>query len=189
MPPDKSVPRMKILEIGPGKKAARGPARDTMDCRADLEPTLVARWGFERIPATDETYDLVVARHVLEHVPWYLTVGALTEARRILRPGGRLRVWVPDLEKLLQARAERRCGDGWRRYNRRSDSMLWFNGRLLGYEGRGRGPENWHRAVFDNEHLTRCFDQAGFVEVQALPPTAGRHGWIDLGVTGKRPAR
>jgi predicted SAM-dependent methyltransferase len=63
-----------------------------------------------RLPFRDGCAELVVADHVLEHLPQRFAVAALLEARRVLRPGGRIRVGVPDLlaycEKYLEADAK-----------------------------------------------------------------------------------
>ena len=45
------------------------------------------------LPLGDGTVDVVIASEILEHIPNYLTV--LEEARRVLRPGGRLCISVP----------------------------------------------------------------------------------------------
>ncbi|HLH10871.1 MAG TPA: class I SAM-dependent methyltransferase [Methylovirgula sp.] len=63
---------------------------------ADLNPahaTLVL--DIEKIALPDESYDIVVASHVLEHVD---DKRALAEVRRILRPGGFAIIMVPIVE-------------------------------------------------------------------------------------------
>ncbi len=49
----------------------------------------------------DNSADLVYACHVLEHFPLDQVGRALWEWRRILKPGGVLRLSVPDFDKLL----------------------------------------------------------------------------------------
>ena len=93
----------RYLEIGPG--AARlGNDWATLDCqpRAGLVD-YVCPWGDEPLPFADETFELVYAAHVLEHVPWFYTVAALGEARRVLRGSGTIEVHVPDLDVLIRA--------------------------------------------------------------------------------------
>jgi len=48
----------------------------------------------DSIPADSNTYDVVIARHVLEHC--LDTVETLREWKRVLKPGGRLIIAVPD---------------------------------------------------------------------------------------------
>jgi hypothetical protein len=69
--------------------------------KADLAP---ARSDIERIDATslpfaDGSYDVVIANHVLEHIPDYAR--ALSEFFRVLRPGGFAVLQTP-YSKLLQ---------------------------------------------------------------------------------------
>jgi predicted SAM-dependent methyltransferase len=49
------------------------------------------------IPENDNVFDIVQANHVLEHLPFRETTKALKEWFRIVKPGGRLEVRVPDL--------------------------------------------------------------------------------------------
>ncbi len=61
---------------------------------ADLSrPRVALRLDLEHIPCSDESFDVVIATHVLEHV--HSDRGALAEIVRILRPGGSLIAMVP----------------------------------------------------------------------------------------------
>ncbi len=55
------------------------------------------------IPFADETFDVVYHSHVLEHFPKAWGEFFLQECLRVLRPGGLLRVVVPDLENIVRA--------------------------------------------------------------------------------------
>ena len=144
----------------------------------------VCVWGADPIPFVENTFDIVHSSHCLEHIPWYQTVDALREARRVLKPGGRMEVWVPDFAYIVKCYHEGCCGDRWRRYNKHGDFMRWVNGRLFAYE---RGNEqNFHRAVFDRPYLEQCFREAGFTTVTALdePRSKGHPPQLQLGVGG-----
>lgn len=46
-----------------------------------------------QMPFADNTFDLVVANHVLEHVPnWF---ESFKEMARVVKPGGYVEVWIP----------------------------------------------------------------------------------------------
>lgn len=51
------------------------------------------------LPFPDAHFEVVYHSHVLEHLPRSAAPSALREQRRVLRPGGVLRVAVPDLEQ------------------------------------------------------------------------------------------
>lgn len=55
-----------------------------------------------RLPLSDNTVDLVYSSHFLEHIPRELAGDFVQECLRILKPGGILRLVVPDLEYLCR---------------------------------------------------------------------------------------
>ncbi|GFK94871.1 hypothetical protein NNJEOMEG_02719 [Fundidesulfovibrio magnetotacticus] len=52
-------------------------------------------------------YDVVYTSHTLEHVPHFKIEQSMAEINRIMRPGGLLRISVPDLEKAARAYLEK----------------------------------------------------------------------------------
>ncbi len=67
------------------------------------------------IPFADNSFDVVYHSHVLEHMPKAWGEFFISECYRVLRPGGLLRVVVPDLENIARAYLETleaaRCGE------------------------------------------------------------------------------
>lgn len=174
---------MQKLEIGPGEHPL-GKDWDTLDCKGS--PTYLHDLRLLPLPISSDTYDLVYMSHVLEHIPWFQTINLLREIRRIIKPGGRVEIWVPDLRKLVDAylNPELVHADGWYKYNPEKDPIKWLNGRLFTY---GPGEENWHRAVFDSEYLARCLWKAGFAFPKLLEKPRGYdHGWINLGMWARK---
>ena len=55
------------------------------------------------LPVPDDTFDYVVSIHALNQVPFGEAVPVLEELRRVLRPGGALRLSVPDLDRAIDA--------------------------------------------------------------------------------------
>ena len=69
----------------------------------ELDPTLI-RWNLARgIPFEDETADVVYHSHFLEHLERDSALVFLRECHRVLKPGGIIRVVVPDLHLLISA--------------------------------------------------------------------------------------
>lgn len=65
-----------------------------------------------RLPLPDAHAVLVYSSHFLEHIPRDCVASFLAECRRILAPGGVLRLVLPDLENLCRAYlAHRECGE------------------------------------------------------------------------------
>src|SRR5215469_4978384 len=57
----------------------------------------------EKLPFGDGCVDWVYAEHLIEHVTPPVAIRWLTEVRRILAPGGLLRITTPDLRKYAQS--------------------------------------------------------------------------------------
>jgi predicted SAM-dependent methyltransferase len=55
------------------------------------------------LPYSDNSFDIVYASHVLEHLPPHVVEAFLQEIRRVLSVGGIIRLVVPDLESIARA--------------------------------------------------------------------------------------
>ena len=176
-----NLPVARWLEIGPGTTRLPG-SWTTVDCKLRKGVVdYVCRWGEDPLPFSAETFELVYACHVLEHVPWYRTVDALREVNRVLRPCGRIEIHVPDLDVLLRAVTERRALDDHTEegLNHELNWMHWVAERLF-HCGQA---EQWHRACFNADHLRWCLMQAGFQDIRLLRSERGTdHGMINLGM-------
>lgn len=71
----------------------------------DLAPGVagVERWSaFEPIPAPEGSVDVCYSSHMLEHLSPARAVAFVAECHRVLKPGGILRLVVPDLEGIAR---------------------------------------------------------------------------------------
>jgi predicted SAM-dependent methyltransferase len=57
----------------------------------------------EGLPLEDDSLDYIVSIHALPEIPYTDIVGTLRELRRVLKPGGVLRLALPDLDRGIQA--------------------------------------------------------------------------------------
>lgn len=66
-----------------------------------IDPEII-RWNLARgIPFPSDSFDAVYHSHFLEHLPRAAAKPFLTECCRVLKPGGTLRIVVPDLETIV----------------------------------------------------------------------------------------
>ena len=174
---------MKRLEIGPRDKPL-GRGWTTLDVVKRPSVNVVADWARPPLPFKAESFDLIYASHVLEHIPWFATQKVLREALRILRRKGSIEIWVPDFTVIVSGFLDHECKDPWRKFNKGGDYMTWVNGRLFSYGPR----ENWHRATFTEQSLRRHLQDAGFTQIKRLKKPRGyHHGPINLGLSGRKP--
>jgi SAM-dependent methyltransferase len=97
------------------------------------------------LPLADSAVDYVVSIHGLQDLPYLDVRPALKELRRVLRPGGVLRLGLPDLDRALDAHAR---GDRGYFYIPDTESVT-LSGKLIvqiTWYGSVRTPFNWEFA-------------------------------------------
>ncbi len=67
-----------------------------------IDPEVIVHDLREGIPAPDDSVDVVYHSHVLEHIDRDVAPAFLRECLRVLKPGGIIRVVVPDLERAAE---------------------------------------------------------------------------------------
>lgn len=114
--------------------------------------TVDRRCGMEIYPLAlpDNSAFEIYASHCLEHLPKADTLNAIRDWVRVLKPGGRLRVAVPDFNYAIQ----------------HSDHPH-FEGWIMG----GQTDENdFHHAIFVESKLRDLFYIAGLIDIQKFEP-------------------
>jgi predicted SAM-dependent methyltransferase len=95
------------LNVGCGPCTAPGWINlDTIAC-AGLDIRGDLRAG---LPLAAETVDCIAGIHLLQDLAWPDIAPALRELRRVLKPGGTLRLGLPDLDKAIHAYREGDAG-------------------------------------------------------------------------------
>jgi ubiquinone/menaquinone biosynthesis C-methylase UbiE len=184
------------LEIGPGPKPL--PGFEGLNIVPSKGVTHVCD-ASEKIPLPDNTFSIIYASHILEHIPWYKTEEVLKEWVRILKPGGTLEIWVPDGLKICKAfvdgelnNSNEYLDDKWFRGNPDKDVCKWASGRIFRYGNKGNDlyQSKWHVAIFSFRYLKKIFEQTGLINVRKMTSKEVRgydHKWINLGICGKKP--
>lgn len=85
------------LNIGAGNKRIAGWISIDADGNADVTCDIMS------LPLPDACADVAMAIHVLEHVHRWEAPAALAEWMRVLKPGGRLILELPDFDKCCRA--------------------------------------------------------------------------------------
>jgi predicted SAM-dependent methyltransferase len=111
----------------------------------------------------DRSVETIYACHVLEHFMRREAKQVLAEWFRVLRPGGILRLAVPDFSALVDEYVE----------NRQLGTVI---GPLL---GRQDGLYNFHHNVYDMATLSTELRAAGFTHIHRYDWRECEHAWLD----------
>jgi predicted SAM-dependent methyltransferase len=153
------------LQIGAGPNSVPGwlnTDRDPVEGHAYLDAT-------RRFPQPDGSLDYVWAEHTIEHFTWQQGLAMLKECQRVLKPGGRVRIATPDLERVagLLTNDDPIARD----YVRWSTETFLPNvdavrpAHVVNQLFRGWG----HRYLYDDETLAATMEQAGFSAPRRFP--------------------
>ncbi len=159
----RSKPRPYRLHLGCGKVRLEG----WVNLDAERVPGVVdvavdLRWG---VPLAAGSCELVFCEHFLEHLDPADGVRFLRECRRLLAPGGVLRVAMPSLDLILE---QAHLG-GW-------EAQEWL--KLPGLASVRTRAEmlniafRWwgHRWLYDREELHRRLGESGFDRIEDVEP-------------------
>jgi predicted SAM-dependent methyltransferase len=111
----------------------------------------------------DESVELIYACHVLEHFGRYEVFDVVSEWYRVLRPGGLLRLAVPDFEAAV-------------RYYLGHGDVRQVLGLIMGGQ---TTPYDDHRMIFDETNLGELLMDVGFTDIRRYDWRATEHSWLD----------
>jgi len=114
-------------------------------------------------PFEDNSCDIIYSSHLLEYFDRVEVSSILTEWNRVLKPGGILRVAVPDFEAMCNLYKE-----GYK--------IEKFLGPLFGKWGE---PPVYHKTTYDFSSLSKVLKMAGFKDINLYDWRLTEHAHID----------
>lgn len=120
----------------------------------------------ESLPMDDASVSLIYASHVLEHFGRYAYQAVLKEWFRVLKPGGILRLAVPDFAACAAIYYENGLENG----------LSGLVGLIIGGQ---RNEHDYHKMIFDEVFLRNDLLKIGFREVRLWDWRATEHTNID----------
>jgi predicted SAM-dependent methyltransferase len=141
---------------------------------SDLYPLSVSSIALDAtktFPIPDASFDYVFSEHQLEHIAYNQAVAMLRECRRILRPGGKIRLALPSLDRMLELFQPTRTD--------LQDKFIRYTAEFTWPAVQDPGPcfainsafMNWgHRFIYDRETLRKTLEATGFAQVRFFSP-------------------
>lgn len=114
----------------------------------------------------DSSVDLIYASHVLEHFGRYEVDAVLRGWYRVLKPGGILRVAVPDFAAVVELYEQEGLQEG-------------FSGLVGLVCGGQRNQYDFHKIIFDEAFLTFLLKKTGFRDIRRWDWRTTEHAHID----------
>jgi predicted SAM-dependent methyltransferase len=121
------------------------------------------------LPFTDGTFDFIYCEHMIEHIPYASGRGMLEECRRVLKPGGTLRIATPDVRFLFALYREDRS-------TLEAEYIAWSSVQFVGDKGPHTAlgvinnfMRDWgHVFLYDPDTLRQSMEAAGFLEITPM---------------------
>lgn len=120
----------------------------------------------------DAVFDGIFTEHTLEHLNYGQVARVLTECFRILKPGGRIRVIVPDLSIFADNYVQK--NDSW--FRDWEDAVLRPRGRTITTNMEALSfvtQEYGHRSAWDVQTMHEFLARAGFIDLRKCALRAG----------------
>ncbi len=175
-------PDRRLLQIGTGEIPTAGWLNTDIDPRAKGVTFLD---GARRFPLPDRTFDAMYTEHVIEHIPFEAGAKMLAESRRVLKPGGSIRIATPDLALLARLvtthTSDERPADptaqrylGWIAERFLEDPAQATPVHVLNHNVRSWG----HVFLYDEPTLRVALDRAGFTDIQRVGLGESEVDWL-----------
>jgi predicted SAM-dependent methyltransferase len=151
------------LQLGCGRQPISGWINLDLDDHAlsDVSCDLTAGLPF----CPDGVFDVIYSEHFLEHIERKGAIRLLRDCLRVLKPGGVLRIAIPELDKLItDYHTFAQHNDVNRMFDQELGGAFYTRGELFNIAMRAWG----HTYMYNEEDLTLLFKAAGFGEIRRV---------------------
>lgn len=152
------------LHVGCGTVKLKGWINADLDPRAQLVINIK-----HNLPFPENYLDRIYSEHVLEHVPVECGLAFMKEAYRTLKPGGIIRIAMPDLDDIVDGYT-----NGWKRF----DWVHWPGHKFIETKAEMINIAfRWwgHQYLYNSEELDRRLREAGFSAITFCDHGASEH--------------
>ena len=155
------------LQIGSGPTDVDGWLSTDVDPQSDHIVYLDAT---KRFPFDDNTFDYVFSEHMIEHISWPEGLLMLNECRRVMKPGGTIRIATPDLEVIIGL--YRRDGDPQNEKYIKwiTDNFIYIHVYKPSFVINNAFRRWGHQFLYDGELMEIAMQCAGFQHIQRYLP-------------------
>lgn len=156
------------LQIGAGP--TKSPDWLVTDIDVKLRRRTIYLDGTKRFPIPDASIDYVFSEHMIEHIPYPAACAMLKECFRVIKPGGRIRLATPDLDKYMDLRTRdlsevQRAYIEWNTKTFLPPDTPVAPIFVINNQFRNYG----HQFLFDETCLRDAISKAGFVDIKRMP--------------------
>lgn len=176
------------LNLGCGDFPLDGDGWINVDASRHVPADLYLDVVRDSLPFDDDTVEEVYAGHLLEHVARPDVPRFLGEVRRVLRPGGRFGVVVPDTREVLRRYV---LGEPapveWPQGHHRDLRDLDEACAMLIFSDEQESPHRW---AYDRTTLRRVLERHGFTVTGEIAPRDPRipvPAWYQFGLDAEKP--
>jgi predicted SAM-dependent methyltransferase len=166
----------KYLQISQLKKLQLGTSNNVLDgwLNTDIFPyhdSVVYLDATKRFPFDTDTFDYILAEHMIEHIEYQAAQVMLRECFRVLKPGGRVRFATPDLRVILalhsrEKTAAQRNYIDWSTARSMPEVLECKDVFVINLLFRAWG----HCFLYDRETLHHALTTSGFSEIKFYKP-------------------
>jgi predicted SAM-dependent methyltransferase len=154
----------RVLNIGSGAEQARKLPAINIDISVNGRPEVVAT--AQHLPFANNSFSIVRASHILEHISQDQIIPTLQEWRRVLHVDGELHIAVPDAEVAFKEIIDGQTPKGSPSVSFTESTAPLAQIFGLGYNSPDTD-ERWrHRIIFNYELLKHFLKLAGFTRIE-----------------------